>query len=188
MSTIDLRLRYEIDRLYLTGTRLEFADLETLDAVIRGLTQTRNYMAARGMTQEEIYHASLHDMQNQAISDARIEYPLTNPFAIRRKDAPNRTRRSPIYNGVYVVSTEERPDWCKIGQSTDLYKRARQIKYDPSCPVEDPTITPVAFVHTQQSTAIETFLHHKFSEFHIAGEWYQRAPVEEWFEQFRSAA
>lgn len=183
------RLRYEFGQFYIQDSSGNFVDLDTFDAVTEALARTRNYLRSTGMTQQEIYKKILSD--DELLKHAKIEYPFDHPFAVRRNTGEgSRTRKAPRFSGVYVLTLKQQEDVVKIGLTTDLYARSKELKHSAHPHVEgDPIFLPVAFIHTEHHQIIESFLHKKFAPARLnQREWFYRAPVEEWLQQFRSAS
>ena len=183
------RLRYEFGQFYIQDSSGEFVDLPTFDAITEALARTRNYLRSTGMTQRDIYKKILSD--DELLKHARIEYPFDHPFAVRRNAGEgSRTRKAPRFSGVYVLTLKQQDEVVKIGLTIDLYARSKELKHSAHPFVEgDPIFLPVAFIHTEHHRIIESFLHKKFATARLnQREWFDRAPVEAWLQQFRSTS
>lgn len=181
------RLRYEFGQFYIQDSSGNFVDLAAFDAIAEALARTRNYLRSTGMTQQEIYKKILSD--DELLKHAKIEYPFDHPFAVRRNMGEgSRTQKTPRFSGVYVLTLKQQDDAVKIGLTIDLYARSKELKHSAHPHVEgDPVFLPVAFIHTEHHQIIESFLHKKFAAHRLnQREWFDRAPVEEWLQQFRS--
>lgn len=186
-------IREDYGRLYVRDIRKEkhpFVSADDLRDIIARLTETYVAMVTTGKTQYELYFDVEMGTTSAAMAEVRIEYPFIHPFAVYNKTGVNRPRKTPRFSGVYVIGLEQSPDRVKIGYSIDLYERTKGIRYELETwqGVEDPIFQTVAFIHTKYPQEIERILHAKFAKANIWSEWFQREPVEEWLQQFRSAS
>lgn len=185
-SSETYKVRFEFGQLYIRDSSNKLVDFETFDALVTGLMQTRNLMISSGKSHAELYRDAIEQRDKDISANIQMEYPFTDEWAIHKlNSARSRPRKAKRFYGVYILTTLERPEIVKIGQSIDLYNRSKGLRYELSYDINDPHFETIAFIHTKELDSVEQFLHQLFADACVGGEWFQRAPVTAWLKQFR---
>lgn len=189
-NKVVFNVRDDYGQLFVKNTDGSYATREQLQDMIVRLIDTYNLVADNETSQQAIYE-QLITTKTGAIADmAKVVYPFAHPFAVYNHAGINRGKKQPRFSGVYIITLEQARGAVKIGMTIDLYHRTKGIRHDVihEYGIESPVFEPLAFIHTNDHASVERMLHEKFADARIDKEWFHRAPIEEWLEQFRSAS
>lgn len=150
-----------------------------LHALIQSLLETHKLLVDSPMsTQEAVLKASIEARVEKLLEGAEVHYSHQHIYMGYRPDR-HRIGQSTRFAGVYVLTSPARRDQVKIGVSSDVYLRTKQLYYDYGrVPME-----VIAVIESLAPAALETALHRKFASCHIDGEWFARQPVEAWLHE-----
>ncbi len=178
-NKVVLHIREDYGTLFVKHADAGFLNAEQLQSVIYNLTQLHAQMTESGLTQEQIRNGLYGATIAPLVKAAQLHYPFTHPYRHWKSAPKNRSPKEPRFCGVYFAEHPTKPGCIKIGCSVDIYQRTKALYHE----YDKQHVDVIAYIETDAIYEIEEFMHRKFAQFHVEGEWFLRAPIVEWLEE-----
>lgn len=156
-----------------------YLDRFELTGLITWMKQTLNAMRESDISQEELMLRLADSAIDEFIKSSVLRRPVDHQYfvytGIGVSYRPNTYRR---FSGAYILEHADFPGAVKIGFTTDLYARTRQIYFQRG---NRPSHVHILF-DCENFKELEVALHRKFAHARIDGEWFEKETVLTWLE------
>lgn len=175
-NKIVANIRQDYNRTFVKHSDGEYFTSHELGVLVDQLQSLIREMVVTGLSQPEITENLYQQSVRPLVEAAVLHYPFEHPYLHWSEGSKNRNPKEPRFCGVYFVAHPDRPEQIKIGCSIDIYQRTKALYHE----LGKEYVRVLGYMETDAVYEVEEYLHLKFADHRIEGEWFDYAPVVSW--------